>query len=150
MRVFARRGARRNPLLLDTADGLDLRGLAMGAKLLEVFVLPTVTVTLHDVLVSTVTRELVAHEPVARGSKNRQRRMKNAKGTMTQKNPLRYSRSGLNTHRAHFIVAPSHSLKRGVVVTELSLAAQIVLPIIDSHSALPVVLDGVILNNVSQ
>lgn len=73
MRVFARRGWRRNPLLLDTADGLDLRGLAMGAKLLEVFVLPTVAVTLHDVLVSTVTRELVAHEPVACGSKNRQR-----------------------------------------------------------------------------
>ncbi len=79
-----------------------------------------------------------------------QRWMENAKGKMTQKNPNRYSRSGLNMHRAHFIVAPSHSLKRGVVVTELSLAAQIVLPIIDSHSALPVVLDGVILNKVSQ
>lgn len=76
MRVFARRGARRSPLLLDTADGLDLRGLAMGAKLLEVFVLPTVAVTLHDVLVSTVTRELVAHKPVVCGSKNRQWRSK--------------------------------------------------------------------------
>lgn len=65
---------------------------------------------------------------------------------MTQKNPNRYSRSGLNTHRAHFIVAPSHSLKRGVVVTELSLAAKVVLPLIDGHSALPVVLGGIILN----
>lgn len=35
----------------------------MGAELLEVFVLPTVAVTLHDVLVSTITRELVAHKP---------------------------------------------------------------------------------------
>lgn len=70
MRVFARRGARRNPLLLDTADGLDLRGLGMGAKLPEVFVLPTVAVTLHDILVSTITRELVAHKPVACREKN--------------------------------------------------------------------------------
>jgi len=62
MRVF---GSRRNPLLLDTADGLDLRGLGMGAELLEVFVLPTVAVALHDILVSTITRELVAHKPVA-------------------------------------------------------------------------------------
>lgn len=51
-------------LLLNTADGLDLRGLAVGAKLPEVFVLPTVTITLHDILVSTVTRVLVAHKSV--------------------------------------------------------------------------------------
>lgn len=63
MRVLSERWAGEK-LLLDTADGLDLRGLAMGAKLLEDFVLPTVAVTLHDVLVSTVTRELVAHKPV--------------------------------------------------------------------------------------
>lgn len=49
-------------LLLNTADGLDLRGLAVGAKLPEVFELPTVTITLHDILVSTITRVLVAHE----------------------------------------------------------------------------------------
>lgn len=36
----------------------------MGAKLPEVFVLPAVTVTLHDVLVATITRILVAHESV--------------------------------------------------------------------------------------
>lgn len=53
-------------LLLNTADGLDLRGLAVGAKLLEVFVLPTVTITLHDILVSTITRVLVAHKSVGR------------------------------------------------------------------------------------
>lgn len=49
-------------LLLNTADGLDLRGLAVRAKLPEVFVLPTVTITLHDILVSTITRVLVAHK----------------------------------------------------------------------------------------
>jgi len=33
----------------------------VGAELPEVFVLPTVTITLHDILVATVTRELVGH-----------------------------------------------------------------------------------------
>ena len=51
-------------LLLNAADGLDLRGLAVGAKLPEVFVLPTVTITLHDILVSTIARVLVAHKSV--------------------------------------------------------------------------------------
>lgn len=51
-------------LLLNTADGLDLRGLAVRAKLPEVFVLPTVTIALHDILVSTITRILVAHKSV--------------------------------------------------------------------------------------
>ena len=39
----------------------------MGAELPEVFVLPTVTITLHDILVATVTRVLVADESVERG-----------------------------------------------------------------------------------
>lgn len=34
----------------------------MRAELLEVFVLAAVTVALHDVLVTTVTRVLVAHK----------------------------------------------------------------------------------------
>lgn len=51
-------------LLLNAADGLDLRGLAVGAKLPEVFVLPTVTITLHDILVATITRVLVADKSV--------------------------------------------------------------------------------------
>lgn len=63
MRVLAGKGGGRNGLLLDTSDGLNLRSLGMGAKLLEVFVISTVAVTLHDVLVSTVTRVLVAHKP---------------------------------------------------------------------------------------
>lgn len=60
--TWVRRGWSR--LLLNSADGLDLRGLAVGTKLLEVFELPTVTITLHDILVSTVTRILVAHKSV--------------------------------------------------------------------------------------
>lgn len=60
--------------------------------------------------------------------------------------PFRHSRSGLNTQRTDFVVAPSHSLKRRVIVTELSLAAQEVLHLIDSHSALPVVLGAIISN----
>lgn len=51
-------------LLLNAADGLDLRGLAVGAKLPEVFVLPTVTITLHDILVATITGVLVADKSV--------------------------------------------------------------------------------------
>lgn len=51
-------------LLLNAADGLDLRGLGVGAELLEVLVLAAVTVTLHDVLVATVSGVLVAHETV--------------------------------------------------------------------------------------
>lgn len=51
-------------LLLNTADGLDLRGLAVRAKLPEVLKLPTVTITLHDILVSAIARILVAHKSV--------------------------------------------------------------------------------------
>lgn len=51
-------------LLLNTADGLDLRCLALGAKLPEVLVLPRVTITLHNILVATITRVLVADKSV--------------------------------------------------------------------------------------
>ena len=63
-------------LLLNTADGLDLRGLAVGAKLPEVFKLPTVTITLHDILVSTITRILVAHKSVEKSQRQRERKRK--------------------------------------------------------------------------
>lgn len=51
--------------MLNPPDGLDLRGLGVGAKLTVALILSSVAVTLHDVLVATVARELVAHE--ARG-----------------------------------------------------------------------------------
>lgn len=57
-------GHRRVFSLLDSTDGLDLEGLSMGAPLPVVLELPSVTITLHDVLVSTVTRILVAHPTV--------------------------------------------------------------------------------------
>lgn len=63
-------------LLLNTADGLDLRGLAVGAKLPEVFELPTVTITLHDILVSTITRVLVAHKSVEKSQREKEVQMK--------------------------------------------------------------------------
>ena len=50
--------------MLNAADGLDLRGLGVGTKLPEVFVLSDVAIALHDVLVSTVARILVAHESI--------------------------------------------------------------------------------------
>lgn len=59
-------------LLLNTADGLDLRGLAVGAKLPEVLELPTVTITLHDVLVSAIARILVAHKSVKQSHRGKE------------------------------------------------------------------------------
>lgn len=55
--------------VLDPPDGLDLRSLGMEAKLTVTLVLSAMTVTLHDVLVATVTRELVAHEAVTNQQK---------------------------------------------------------------------------------
>lgn len=49
-------------LVLDPPDGLDLGSLGVGAKLTVTLVLSSATVTLHDVLVATVARELVAHK----------------------------------------------------------------------------------------
>lgn len=48
--------------VLDPPDGLNLGGLGMGAKLTVTLVLSSATVTLHDVLVATVARVLVAHK----------------------------------------------------------------------------------------
>lgn len=50
--------------VLDPPDGLNLGGLGMGAKLTVTLVLSSATVTLHDVLVATVARVLVAHKAV--------------------------------------------------------------------------------------
>ena len=51
-------------LVLHAADRLDLIGVSLGAKLVVVFELALTSVSLEDVLVSTITRELVAHPPV--------------------------------------------------------------------------------------
>ncbi len=48
--------------LMDSADGLDLRGLAVGAPVPPVLVVSAVPVTLHNVLLSSIARVLVTHE----------------------------------------------------------------------------------------
>lgn len=55
--------------LLDPTQRLHLEGLSMGAPLSVVFVFTTMPVALHDVLVTTVTWELVAN-PTAGRKKN--------------------------------------------------------------------------------
>lgn len=54
-------------LVLDTPDGLDLGGLTVRAPVPPVLVVSTVSLTLHDVLLTPVARVLVAHEAVRRG-----------------------------------------------------------------------------------
>ena len=49
-------------LVLDPPDGLNLGSLGVGAKLTVTLVLSSATVALHDVLVSAVSRVLVAHK----------------------------------------------------------------------------------------
>lgn len=48
-------------LVLDPTDGLHLVGVSLGAELVVVSVLALVSVPLQDVLVTTVTGELVGH-----------------------------------------------------------------------------------------
>lgn len=50
--------------VLDASDGLDLGGLTVGAPVLAVLVVSTVSFTLHDVLLASVSRVLVAHKAV--------------------------------------------------------------------------------------
>lgn len=60
--------------MLDASDGLDLRGLAVGAPVLPVLVVSAVSLTLHDVLLASVARELVAHKATGRGGGHRKSR----------------------------------------------------------------------------
>lgn len=53
-----------------------------------------------------------------------------------------HSRSRLDPERANFIVAPAHGLEGGIIITKLTLTAQEVLTLIDSHTTLSVVLEG--------
>lgn len=52
--------------MLDPTNGLHLVGVSLGAELIVVSVLALVSVSLQDVLVATVTRELIGH-PAAGG-----------------------------------------------------------------------------------
>lgn len=53
-----------------------------------------------------------------------------------------HSRSRLDPERSNLIVAPAHGLQGGVIVAELTLAAHEVLPFVDGHTTLSVVLQG--------
>lgn len=57
-------------LVLDPTNGLHLVGVSLGAELVVVSVLALVSVSLQDVLVATVTRELVGN-PAAKGGRER-------------------------------------------------------------------------------
>lgn len=46
----------------DASDGLDLWSLAVGAPVPPVLIVSTVSFTLHDVLLASVARVLIAHE----------------------------------------------------------------------------------------
>lgn len=52
--------------MLDPTNGLHLVGVSLGAVLIVVFVLALVSVSLQDVLVATVTRELVGNPAAGR------------------------------------------------------------------------------------
>lgn len=92
--------------MIDTSDGLDLGGLTVRAPVPPVLIVSAVSFTLHDVLLASVARVLIAHK-----------------------------RSTLHVHGAHLRHAPAHGLQRGVVVTQLSATAHEVLPLIDGHTA---------------
>lgn len=50
--------------VLDAPDGLDLGGLTVGAPVPPVLVVSTVSLTLHDILLASVARVLVADKAV--------------------------------------------------------------------------------------
>lgn len=103
------------------------------------FVLATMSVTLHYVLVSTVTGKLVAHP--ARGPGTEKEKCLHL---FTKSSHVIYSfltdvpvksswlevwdsRAALDLHRSDLVVAPAHRLQRGVVIVDLPLASNEVL-----------------------
>lgn len=57
--------------VLDPPDGLNLGSLGVRAKLTVTLELSSMTVTLHDVLMSTITGVLVAHKTGEKKPKSR-------------------------------------------------------------------------------
>lgn len=95
--------------LLDPTDRLDLRGLSMATVLPVVPVLASMAVTLHNVLVATITRILVA-----------------------------YPGSTHDFDGADLVAAPSHSLQGGVVIAHLPLPSSHVITLEKCHTAITV------------
>lgn len=67
-------GRLKEGLVLDPTDGLHLVGVRLGAELVVLSVLALVSVSLQDVLVATVTRELVGHPAAHREREVRSQR----------------------------------------------------------------------------
>lgn len=95
--------------VLDPADRLDLRGLSVAAVLPVVPVLASVAVALHQVLVTTVTRILVAYKSATH----------DLDGT-------------------DLVVAPSHTLQGRVVIAHLPLLSSHVLTVEKHHAGVAV------------
>lgn len=68
--VYSLRSAPFQGLVLDPTDGLHLVGVSLGAELVVVSVFALVSVSLQDVLVTTVTGELVGHPAVGGRERN--------------------------------------------------------------------------------
>lgn len=101
----------------------------MRSPLSPVLVVSTVMVKLQDVLVATVPGILVAHPAGRKGQRGKQ-------GGVTGCPPPAvvaadcpscswawHLRAALDLHGAHFVVGPAHGLQRGVVISNLPLAA---------------------------
>lgn len=130
--------------MLDPPDRLNLGSLGVGAKLTVTLVLSSAAVALHDVLVTTVTRVLVAHK----ATRTRQIKLvtlwiniviifTEACKVCIKKMNLR---STVDLHGSHLIAHPAHGLQRWVIVTQLKLMTHHVLHLVDSHAALLLVL----------
>lgn len=89
----ARRGSRQaasQGLVLDPTDGLHLVGVSLGAELVVVSVLALVSVSLQDVLVTTVTGELVGHPAAGEKRGRNEGEMRQNKKNTVNKEVLRH------------------------------------------------------------
>lgn len=69
--------------MLDPTNGLHLVGVSLGAVLIVVSVLALVSISLQDVLVATVTRELIGH-PAAVGKWKKKKKTGGVKLAQTE------------------------------------------------------------------
>lgn len=106
--------------MLDPTDGLDLRGLTVRAPVLPVLVISAVLLTLHDVLLTSVARELITHKTAHTIIVHVERKRKRSsllpllKCMVETKRVCVWglnSRATLDMHGAYLDAAPAHSLQ---------------------------------------